>query len=706
MIKTSKRMLSLLIVLALVLAIAPMAIFAADEDVTVYVQPNSNWLKDNARFAVYYYDGVGGDGWVDAADPDGDGVYEAVVPAGNSNIIFCRMNPATTENNWSNKWNQTSDLTVPTDDNNCYVVVGWNKGAGQWTTLGGEVEPIPMAYYIVGSMNGWTAAESNKMTAVDELTYTIDMDLAADNYEYKVTTSDGQWSADPNMTLTVNSDCTVTFTLTLAEKDSLNGISVTATGAGIGGGEVEPPVPEVNYYVAGNESLTGCDWDPAGAVMTANEDGTYSVTFTNVAANKYQFKVTNGTWDASWGAATTSGNVEITVETAGDVTITFDPATGAITYTGAVETKPEPIEIDYLNVVGNGSGNWLNGEEWNVNSYSNTMEGQNWSTQDVFTITYYGVAAGEYQFKFVRANEEGSYDISWATGNLMESGVEYELYYKPQGNSSIVVAEDNSTITMVVDTTNMDLLTGAGAKATVTVEAGAAVEIPETVVLGDNTYTVIDATPGAGTFTATEDGILVINPTAIVEATMGEVPAAYVGNQFGRGNFSIVVNGQEYVNQASVSLEVKAGQTYEIGIVNNMGTTATVTLNLSMEAYDIKWQVTKGTNAESESTTLRLISYMDGTDYASVTFVVSMGGQTVELKSTSAFKAIVAPDVRISDPAAVFGEGAECFVTQQISGVPAAAFDSEIEVTIVWETLEGNIIYGNTRTIVISDDWA
>ncbi len=702
MIKTSKRMLSLLIVLALVLAIAPMAIFAADEDVTVYVQPNSNWLQDNARFAVYYFDDVGGTGWVDATDPDGDGVYEAVIPAGYPSIIFCRMNPATTENSWSNKWNQTANLTVPTDDNNCYVVVGWDNGAGQWTTVGGEVEPIPMAYYIVGSMNGWTAAESNKMTAVDELTYTIDMDLAAGNYEYKVTTSDGQWSADPNMTLTVNSDCSATFTLTLAEKDSLNGISVTATGAGIGGGEVEPPVPEVNYYVAGDESLTGYPWQADGAIMTANEDGTYSVTFTNVAAGKYQFKVTNGTWDTSWGAATTSGNVEITVETAGDVTITFDPATGSITYTGAVETKPEPIAIDYLNVVGNGSGNWLNGEEWNLESYDNTMESQNWATQDIFTKTYYGVAAGEYQFKFA-AN--GSWDYSWATGNLMESGTEYELYYKPLGNSSIVVAEDNSTIKLVVDTTNMDLLTGAGAKVTVTVEAGATVEIPETVVLGDNTYTVIDATPGAGTFTATEDGILVINPTAIVEATMGEVPGPWVATQFGRGNFSIVVNGQEYLNQASVSLEVKAGQTYEIGIVNNMDTTATVTLNLSMEAYDIKWQV-DADSADAASTNLRLITYADSLDYKSVILAVTVNGKTVEYKCTTVYSNINADGVSISNAAEVFGNDAQYFVTHSMLNVPAAAFNTEIEVTVYWENMDGTYVYGNTRTIVIADNWA
>lgn len=104
-------------------------------EVVLYLVPNENWKVDNARFAAYFFGN--GETWVDMTDEDGDGVYELVVPAGFEDIIFCRMSPTATENNWNNKWNQTSDLKVPTDGTNCYTVAegAWDKGEGTWSTF-------------------------------------------------------------------------------------------------------------------------------------------------------------------------------------------------------------------------------------------------------------------------------------------------------------------------------------------------------------------------------------------------------------------------------------------------------------------------------------------------------------------------------------------------------------------------------------------
>lgn len=101
----------------------------------LYLVPNSNWKVDNARFAAYFF-GAAGETWVDMTDEDGDGYYECVAPEGYPNVIFCRMNPSTTDNIWDNKWNQTADLTVPTDGTNCYTVAegAWDKGEGSWST--------------------------------------------------------------------------------------------------------------------------------------------------------------------------------------------------------------------------------------------------------------------------------------------------------------------------------------------------------------------------------------------------------------------------------------------------------------------------------------------------------------------------------------------------------------------------------------------
>ena len=103
----------------------------------VYLKPNSNWTQSNARFAAYFWGGSTGEQWV-SMTAMGDGTYEVHLPEGydyGCNIIFCRMNPSTTANNWNNKWNQTSDLKTPTDGKNLYTVKAgtWDKGGGEWS---------------------------------------------------------------------------------------------------------------------------------------------------------------------------------------------------------------------------------------------------------------------------------------------------------------------------------------------------------------------------------------------------------------------------------------------------------------------------------------------------------------------------------------------------------------------------------------------
>ena len=103
----------------------------------LYLKPNSNWKMDNARFAAYFFN-TSGNTWVSMSDSDGDGIYEGNIPTGytfGENVIFCRMNPNTTSNNWNNKWNQTADLVIPTNGDNLYTVKdgSWDKGGGTWS---------------------------------------------------------------------------------------------------------------------------------------------------------------------------------------------------------------------------------------------------------------------------------------------------------------------------------------------------------------------------------------------------------------------------------------------------------------------------------------------------------------------------------------------------------------------------------------------
>ena len=111
----------------------------------VYFKPNDNWTQANARFAAYFF--TPGDIWVDMTDPDSDGTYECEVPDDYSNVIFCRMNPSSAENNWDNKWNQTSDLSlldlVPGTEDCYYINPGtWDKDPnGYWGAVGEVIAP-------------------------------------------------------------------------------------------------------------------------------------------------------------------------------------------------------------------------------------------------------------------------------------------------------------------------------------------------------------------------------------------------------------------------------------------------------------------------------------------------------------------------------------------------------------------------------------
>ena len=105
------------------------------EAVILYLKPNANWNNDNARFAAYFFGN--GETWLDMTDADGDGIYECVAPDGYTSVIYCRMNPGTTENNWNNKWNQTGDMTVLYNGYNlCTVNEGeWDCGNNvTWST--------------------------------------------------------------------------------------------------------------------------------------------------------------------------------------------------------------------------------------------------------------------------------------------------------------------------------------------------------------------------------------------------------------------------------------------------------------------------------------------------------------------------------------------------------------------------------------------
>ena len=124
------RVLCVCMVLCMLVGMLPATVSAATPS-KLYLMPNTNWTKDGARFAAYFF----GNGytWVSGVKLS-NGMYEFAVPSGYPNVIFCRMNGSAAANDWNNKWNQTGDLKVPTNGNNLYTVPSgsWDGGTAQW----------------------------------------------------------------------------------------------------------------------------------------------------------------------------------------------------------------------------------------------------------------------------------------------------------------------------------------------------------------------------------------------------------------------------------------------------------------------------------------------------------------------------------------------------------------------------------------------
>ena len=328
---------------------------------------------------------------------------------------------------------------------------------------------------------------------------------------------------------------------------------------------VKPVV--VTYYVAGSFN----SWNPKDEayLMTANEDGTYSLTI-NVTAGNHEFKVTDGSWDNSWGSDT--GNATFTAASDGTVTITFDGSN--VSASGDCLGEKEPMTIISMHVAGNAG---LCGAEWDP--AANQMD----SAMGTYSITFENVAAGTYEFKFV-AN--GTWDLNWASGIAIASGETQTAWFNAMGNSSITVAEDGSTVTLSFNMTTMDLLTGEGATMSAEIVAPEA-PAAGALILGDNALTLEanDQDGDSWTFTAAEDGTLFLNVTALSydwmgEGTYEEAPADQISMGWSR-MYTLLINDVAYYT-LPVAVEVSAGDALKVQIIANYGYATNLTLALSM----------------------------------------------------------------------------------------------------------------------------
>ncbi len=161
----------------------------------LYFKPSDKWKSDNARFAVYVWNGKN-NSWVSFNDSDGDGIYEAKLPNGVwTECIFARMNPSTSSNNWDNIWNQTGDMGISNNHNYFMIADGWDTSNGTWSIIDKSVVGTETDAQLVGTFNNWNTS-SNRFVYTSYNHAVTQVDLPAGTYTFKMLKND-DWFGNP-----------------------------------------------------------------------------------------------------------------------------------------------------------------------------------------------------------------------------------------------------------------------------------------------------------------------------------------------------------------------------------------------------------------------------------------------------------------------------------------------------------------------------
>ena len=238
----------------------------------------------------------------------------------------------------------------------------------------GDVAVIPEATWTVaGNFVGssWNPEDaSNDMTLEGDLYTLVKTDVTLEkgtSYEFKVV-KDHAWTvAYPSNNYTFTVEETGIYTVTITFNAETQEINVTTVKTGEAG-----PV-EHTYSVMG--TLGGDSWTVDND-MTKGEDGIYTITFDDVAAGNYEFKVRV---DHDWSVAYPGSNYQLTVDQDGSkVVITFNEETKEVNATVTAPAEEDPATI----WEGDGSAGVVN---WN-GIYRFALEGHDGANECIAEI--------------------------------------------------------------------------------------------------------------------------------------------------------------------------------------------------------------------------------------------------------------------------------------------------------------------------------
>ena len=255
------------------------------------------------------------------------------------------------------------------------------------------------AYYSVAGTedlcgSGWNPGDPNNQMTLNEETGLYEkyyINVPAGRHEFKVT--NGTWSNSWGM------DGGNYVLETAKVQNVLITFNAETTEIGV------ELIDIADYYVAGTDGLCGVGWNPGYAdnKMYLDADGLYKKLFKSVPAGKHECKVTDGTWDNSWGVD--GNNFAFETDDVYNVTIIFNAETRELSYELSEATAPDPVEpVEYDITIRlhyyRPDGNYSNWEVhmWNgVESLSSTRKFEeelvSYDGKDWAVTTYYADAS-------------------------------------------------------------------------------------------------------------------------------------------------------------------------------------------------------------------------------------------------------------------------------------------------------------------------
>lgn len=147
--------------------------FEVEQKRVLYLQINNDWKTSNARYAAYVWTDGKDPMWFDLSQEDGD-VYRVELTAEAkswSNVIFVKMNPNTTDNEWKYSDAQTADLKIQAQSagTDCFKITGKQddgKAIGKWVkypfdTFTVTLDAVSYKSAVDKETNGFTGGKVN-----------------------------------------------------------------------------------------------------------------------------------------------------------------------------------------------------------------------------------------------------------------------------------------------------------------------------------------------------------------------------------------------------------------------------------------------------------------------------------------------------------------------------------------------------------------